>query len=132
MIKNFILFLSLFFCLTAFANTGGKVVEEKGLKSAHAYYISEYEILDREKMKPYSQKVESTFKPFTGRYIVRGGSISSLEGKGFKGGVVIIEFDSLELANAWYKSTEYNKIKPIRHSATKSRVYIIEGLKELE
>ncbi|WP_230942198.1 DUF1330 domain-containing protein [Burkholderia cepacia] len=42
--------------------------------------------------------------------------------------VVIIEFDSLERAQAWYRSPEYEALKPIRHRAGHSRVYITDGL----
>jgi uncharacterized protein (DUF1330 family) len=93
-----------------------------------AYYISEYSITNREGMKPYSLQVESTFKPYTGRYIVRGGSVVSMEGTPVTGGIVIIQFDSLELAKAWYNSPEYLKIRPIRQAASTSHVFTVEGL----
>ena len=37
-----------------------------------AYYIADFEVTDREAIKPYSENVEATFKPFGGRFIVRG------------------------------------------------------------
>ncbi|QBI05093.1 DUF1330 domain-containing protein [Pseudoduganella albidiflava] len=92
-----------------------------------AFYISEFVVTDREGMKPYSAQVESTFLPFGGRYIVRGGSIDTLEGDGPKGGMVVIEFDSRERAQAWYDSAAYRKIMPFRHRSATSRVYIVEG-----
>lgn len=92
-----------------------------------AFYVSEFVVTDREGMKPYSAQVESTFRPFGGRYIVRGGNISTLEGDGPKGGMVIIEFDSKEQAQAWYDSPAYRKLMPIRHRSASSRVYIVEG-----
>lgn len=92
-----------------------------------AFYISEFVVTDREGMKPYSAHVESTFRPFGGRYIVRGGNISTLEGDGPKGGMVVIEFDSKEQAQAWYDSPAYRKLMPIRHRSASSRVYIVEG-----
>lgn len=99
---------------------------------AMAYYVSEYEVLDRNGAKPYSAQVDATFKKYGGRYIVRGGKINSLEGAGFKGGMVVIAFDSMEKAQAWYNSPEYAAIKPIRHKTMKSRVYIVEGTKIVE
>jgi uncharacterized protein (DUF1330 family) len=92
-----------------------------------AFYISEFVVTDREGMKPYSAQVESTFRPFGGRYIVRGGKISMLEGDGPRGGIVIIEFDSKQQAQAWYDSPDYRKLMPIRHKSATSRVYIVEG-----
>lgn len=92
-----------------------------------AFYVSEFVVTDREGIRPYSAQVESTFLPFGGRYIVRGGKISPLEGDDPKGGMVVIEFDSKEKAKAWYESPAYRKLMPIRHKSATSRVYIVEG-----
>lgn len=40
---------------------------------APAFYISEFEVTDVEGIKPYSARVESTFAPFGGKYVARGG-----------------------------------------------------------
>jgi uncharacterized protein (DUF1330 family) len=93
----------------------------------HAYYIAEFRITDPEGMKPYSARVASTFEPYGGRYIVRGGKIAPLEGEGPNNRMVIIEFDSMEKAQAWYDSPAYAQLKPIRHKNAISRVYIVEG-----
>jgi uncharacterized protein (DUF1330 family) len=92
-----------------------------------AYFIAEYEITDREGMKPYSAKVESTFKPFGGRFIVRGRQITSLEGAPVKGGIVIIAFDNVDKAKAWYHSPAYGAIRPFRWRSAKTRAFIVEG-----
>jgi uncharacterized protein (DUF1330 family) len=93
----------------------------------HAYYIAEFKITDPEGMKPYSARVASTFEPYGGRYIVRGGKIVALEGEGPNNRMVIIEFDGMEKARAWYASPAYAQLKPIRHKNAISRVYIVEG-----
>jgi uncharacterized protein (DUF1330 family) len=107
--------------------TAGLHAQEAPAGKPRAFYISEFVVTDREGIKPYSAQVESTFLPFGGRYIVRGGKISTLEGDGPKGGMVVIEFDSKEQAQAWYDSSAYRKIMPIRHKSATSRVYIVEG-----
>jgi uncharacterized protein (DUF1330 family) len=91
-----------------------------------AFYISEFEVNDPDGIKPYSQQVEATFAPFTGRYLVRGGQTSSLEGEQPKR-IVMIAFDSMAQAQAWYGSPAYRAIRPIRLQSAKSRVYIVEG-----
>jgi uncharacterized protein (DUF1330 family) len=101
--------------------------QEAAASKPRAFYISEFVVTDREGIKPYSAQVESTFVPFGGRYIVRGGKISQLEGEGPKGGMVVIEFDSVEKAQAWYHSPAYAKLMPIRHKTAISRVYIVDG-----
>lgn len=92
-----------------------------------AYYISEFELSDPEGIKPYSQQVETTFTPFSGRYLVRGGQTASLEGEPPKR-IVIIAFDSMAQAQAWYDSPGYRAIRPIRLQSAKSRVYLVGGV----
>lgn len=65
-----------------------------------AYYVAEFEVTDPEGMKPYSAQVESTFKPYGGHFIVRGGKTISLEGEAPKRRRVVIEFASIEKAQA--------------------------------
>lgn len=91
-----------------------------------AFYISEFEVTDREGIKPYSAQVDATFAPFGGHYAVRGGQTVSLEGEAPKR-IVVIAFPSLEQAQAWYDSPAYRAIRPIRHRSANSRVYIVEG-----
>lgn len=92
-----------------------------------AYYVADFEVTDPEGIKPYSAQVESTFKPYGSRFIVRGGQVTQLEGQASRGRLVVIAFDSMDKAQAWYNSPAYEKLKPIRHSSGNSRVFIVEG-----
>jgi uncharacterized protein (DUF1330 family) len=92
-----------------------------------AYFISEFEVTDAEGMRPYSAAVESTFKPFGGRFVVRGGKVASLEGSPVKR-IIMIAFPSRDLAQAWYESDVYAAIRPIRQRSATSRVFIMEAL----
>lgn len=93
-----------------------------------AYFVAEFQLTDPESIKPYSARVESTFKPYSGRFIVRGGDMDVKEGFGAQGRLIVIQFDSLAQANAWYNSPEYQAIIPIRHRSGNTRTYIVEGL----
>lgn len=95
-----------------------------------AYYVAEFQPTDREGIKPYSAQVESTFKPYGGRFIVRGGEPDVKEGFGAQGRLVVIKFDSLKQAQDWFASPAYQKIIPIRQKSGNTRSYIVEGLPE--
>jgi len=41
---------------------------------------------------------------------------------------VIIAFDSVEKANAWWNSPAYEAIKPIRRASAKATLFIVEGV----
>jgi quinol monooxygenase YgiN/uncharacterized protein (DUF1330 family) len=94
--------------------------------SGPAIYVSEFEVTDPEGMKPYSAGVDATFKPFGGRYLVRGGQVETREGTPSKR-IVMIEFPSMERAQAWYDSPAYVALRPIRQKASTARVYIVQG-----
>jgi uncharacterized protein (DUF1330 family) len=68
------------------------------------------------------------YKPFGGRFIVRAADPVPLEGQSPKGRLVIIEFDSMEQALAWYHSPAYSKLRPIRQRSGISNIYILPGL----
>jgi uncharacterized protein (DUF1330 family) len=91
-----------------------------------AFYVAEFEVTDGEGIRPYSQQVEATFMPFSGRYVARGGKTMSLEGEAPKR-IVMIAFDSMEQAQARYDWPAYRAMRPIRHKSATSRVYIVEG-----
>ncbi|MDO5624063.1 MAG: DUF1330 domain-containing protein [Pseudomonadota bacterium] len=93
-----------------------------------AYYVAEFQPTDAEAIRPYSAQVESTFAPYSGRYVVRGGEANVKEGMGAQGRLVMVRFDSLAQARAWYDSPEYRALRPIRQRAGNTRAYIVEGL----
>jgi uncharacterized protein (DUF1330 family)/quinol monooxygenase YgiN len=116
--------------------TGRKLVEAtpvviaargQAKAAAPAFYLSEFELTDADGIRPYSAAVESTFTPFGGKYVVRGGQRVSLEGAPAQR-VVMIEFPGLAQARAWYDSAAYRALRPIRHRSATSRVFIVEGV----
>jgi uncharacterized protein (DUF1330 family) len=116
------------FAAVAIAGTSGEAAHAQAPAAAKppAFYVSEFEVTDPEGIKPYSAAVESTFVPFGGRYVVRGGKVAALEGEATKR-IVMIAFPSMEQAQAWYDSPTYRELRPIRHKSAKSRVFIVEG-----
>jgi uncharacterized protein (DUF1330 family) len=92
-----------------------------------AFYIAELEISDPEGFRPYEAHVVGTVEAFGGHVLARAGTIAPLEGQAPKGRVVIIAFESMEKAHAWYDSSAYQALKAIRHKAAQSRTYIVEG-----
>lgn len=94
-----------------------------------AYMIAELQLTDPEGIKPYREQVEETLKPFGGRFAARGDVVEFKEGSP-NGRIVIVRFDSLALANAWYDSPSYQAILPIRQRSGVARVYFVEVMPE--
>jgi uncharacterized protein (DUF1330 family) len=79
--------------------------------------------------KNYAAFVPASFQPFGGRYLVRGGKKVVFDGN--PPNVVIIEFDSLEKAQAWRNSEVYKALVPARDKAIGSGTYqsmVMEGV----
>jgi uncharacterized protein (DUF1330 family) len=95
---------------------------------APAYVVVEFKLTDPEGIKPYAERAEATFKAYGGRLLVRGGTVVPLEGVAPKPRVVIIAFDSLAKARAWYGSPAYAQILPIRLRSGEADTYIVEGV----
>jgi len=94
-----------------------------------AYLISEVDAMDLTGIQKYGEQVPATLAPFNGHYhfLVAGAKAQALDGEPPKG-IVVIAFDSAEKAREWYDSPAYQAIKPIRLSASKGRMFIVEGV----
>jgi uncharacterized protein (DUF1330 family) len=106
---------------------GARAVQSE-VKTPPGYVIAEVEVNDPQTMQKYGAKVPETLAPFNHHYVILSDKIQALEGEPPKGGIVMIAFDSVEKARAWYDSPAYAAIRPLRQSAAKSRLFIIEGL----
>ena len=69
-----------------------------------AYLIADVEVLDSAGYETYRQQVPATIAAFGGRYLVRGGALTVLEGAWSPKRCVILEFPSMAQLKAWYDS----------------------------
>jgi uncharacterized protein (DUF1330 family) len=106
----------------------GTLIHAQHVKTPPAYVIAEVQITDPVTLKKYSEKAPQIVASFDGHYVVRGGKTQALEGEPPKGFIVVIGFDSVEKARAWYDSPAYAAIRPFRQSSTNSRIFIAEGV----
>ncbi len=94
-----------------------------------AYVIVDVEVLDPEAYTEYTRDVPATLEPFGGRFLVRGGAVTTLEGEWRPQRAVLIEFPSVEQAKAWHASPAYVAILPIRHKHARTNfMTVIEGV----
>jgi uncharacterized protein (DUF1330 family) len=107
---------------------GGVAIRGQQVKTPPGYLIAEAEVTDPSRLQNYREKIEETLAPFNHHFVVRSSKFQPLEGDAPQGRFVVIAFDSAEKAREWYDSPAYAAIRPIRQSATKSRVFIVEGL----
>jgi uncharacterized protein (DUF1330 family) len=93
-----------------------------------AYVIASVtEAHDDEALAEYRRHNTAAVEANGGRFVVRGGAMEVLEGDWSPLRVVIIEFDDVEAARAWYESEEYQRAIPIRQGASTTGLIVVEG-----
>jgi uncharacterized protein (DUF1330 family) len=75
----------------------------------------------------YIDRVQSTFEPYGGRFIVHNKPGEWVEGPQL-GELVLVEFPDLERARAWYASPAYQEILPLRADHMPGELVLIEGV----
>ena len=91
------------------------------------YVIVQAEVLDMEKFRKYLAAAPKTIEKLGGRYLARAGKTIQFEGEEDNRRLVILEFPSLEQAEKWYRSEEYQKVRELRLGVATGTLIAIEG-----
>lgn len=92
-----------------------------------AYILARVEVGDWDRYRQYMSHTPRVIAAFGGRFIVRGGEATVLEGEDDGRRTVIIEFPSLEQAKAFFASPEYASVKALREGAGTGAFIAIDG-----
>ena len=92
-----------------------------------AYLIADIEVTDPDTYAKYAAGVPATVSGFGGKYLVRGDQGEVAEGTWTPKRLVVLEFESMERAKAWYNSPDYADLKKLRQSASNGNVIFAEG-----
>ena len=93
-----------------------------------AYVISEVEMRDAAGFEMYRTIAAQTIAKYDGRYLVRGGAASVVEGGPPPKAIVVVEFPTMERLREWYASPEYAEALKVRQSALDRRLIFVEGI----
>jgi len=91
------------------------------------YLIANIEVKDPVKFEEYRQKVVPVIQKFGGRYLIRGGDVRCLEGNLPLKRLVVLEFPTVEAAQQFYDSAEYEPILKLRLTSTQSDLVLVQG-----
>lgn len=92
-----------------------------------AYLVGQITVTNPEAYAVYSSKVPQTIAEFNGKYLVRGGYATQLEGQAQGERNVVIEFPSREIAEAWYSSDAYQAIVSYRINNSTGSLTLVDG-----
>jgi uncharacterized protein (DUF1330 family) len=92
-----------------------------------AFVVVQESVTDQATFDTYRKEVLPTIASHGGRFVVRGGALTVLEGQWPLPRLVIIEFPSREAAEGWYRSPAYQKILPLRLKSSTGNLVIVDG-----
>jgi len=93
-----------------------------------AYVINDMEITDPRRFAEYVRLSPPTVASYGGKFLARGGAVTSLEGEWQPRRLVVLEFPSVAQAQAWLNSPEYAPARRLRQLSANCKMVVIEGV----
>ena len=92
------------------------------------YIVVNTIVTDPEQYESYRELAAQAVEHHGGRYLARGGEMGVLEGDWEPERLVILEFESLEVAQAFYASQEYRTARDARSGAATMQMVAVAGV----
>lgn len=92
-----------------------------------AYILADVEITNAEQYTEYRKWSTAAFEARGVQPLARGGRTERLEGRE-PGRIVVLPFESMAAARAFYDSPEYRKARTARDGAAIMNMLIVEGV----
>jgi uncharacterized protein (DUF1330 family) len=93
---------------------------------AKGYWVVHIDVSDPEAYKAYVAANAEPFRKYGAKFLVRGGTHETLEGK-TRTRNVVLEFKDYATALACYRSPEYAKAMALREGVSTADFIVIEG-----
>ena len=93
-----------------------------------AYIISDVSFKNEDVARAYRELAAPSIEHHGGRYVVRGGEVSVLEGEWRPRMLVIAEFPGRDAAERWYRSAEYGKALAYRDAELERNLIMVNGV----
>lgn len=92
-----------------------------------AYVLVEVTVTNPEPYAAYRDMATASVAKHGGRFLVRGGAVTPLEGGWDPQRIVVLEFPSMEAARTWYDSDDYQRALAVRVANSVGRALMVEG-----
>ncbi len=93
-----------------------------------AYIHGDIEVTDAAAYEDYRRQVPAIIAAYGGRYLVRGGQATVLEGDITLRRQIILEFPDMDALLAFYHSEEYRPLKSLRQRIAIGNLVAMEGV----
>jgi uncharacterized protein (DUF1330 family) len=91
------------------------------------YLVAHIRVHDSEAFEEFKQLSGAAIKAHNGKVLVRNPAPDHREGAA-EGLAIVIEFESLEAARAFYESDEYSAARGVREKISDTDLILVEGL----
>ena len=91
------------------------------------YTVGHITVTNMDGYKEYAAQVPATIAAHGGRYLVRGGHATDIEGEMPHPRHVVVEFPTRAAAEGWYFSPEYQEILKIRLANSEGVMTMVDG-----
>ena len=92
-----------------------------------AYLVALIDVTDPDAYREYATRAGAAAEKRGIKFLARGGRTVSLEGAPPPGRVVILPFENMEAAQAYYDSDDYQEAKRYREGAAEAQFFLVEG-----
>ena len=92
-----------------------------------AYVIANIRVKDPEGYKEYMKLSGPALEAYGGRFLVRAGDTTVLEGDWDTGRLVVLEFPDSARARDWWHSPDYTRAREIRERTALTDMVLVEG-----
>jgi uncharacterized protein (DUF1330 family) len=92
-----------------------------------AYLIANVDVTDPVQYEEYKRLSTIAMKAHGAEVCIRGGKVEVLEGDWAPSRFVMLKFESMDKARAFYRSAEYEAARKARAGAAVMRMIIVEG-----
>lgn len=93
-----------------------------------AYMLVDAQVNDPAQYERYRALAPAAIAKYGGRYLVRGGATTVLEGEWQPHRVVVLEFPTVDGAKRFYDSPEYREARALREGAVRMSIFVVEGV----
>lgn len=91
------------------------------------YVVVQIDVTDPVAYEAYKGLASPSIGLYDGRYVVRGGTTTMLEGDWDPGRFVLLEFPTAKHAHTWFDSPEYGEARHSRRDAANVKMILVEG-----
>lgn len=92
------------------------------------YLISDVTIRDADAFEAYRSRAVPSIAAYGGRFLVRGGAFSVLEGERQPTILVVVEFPDRASVEQWYASAEYGEALKFRDEGLSRTLVLVDGV----